>query len=35
MWKLWHNILKDEVVHHNQGYYQGKGAWHLMLGFSL
>jgi hypothetical protein len=30
MGKLWHNILKDEMVHHNQGYYQGKVAWHLI-----
>jgi hypothetical protein len=35
MGKLWHNILKDEMVHHNQGYNLGKVAWYLMLGFSL
>jgi hypothetical protein len=35
MGRLWHNILKHEMVHHKQGYYQGKVAWHLMLGFSL
>jgi hypothetical protein len=29
MGKLWHNILKDEMVHHNQVYYQGKVARHF------